>query len=150
MRTSLPACERVFLPTLKASTKLSPWCSWNLLSCLFQLMTGAPNTSHKIWFPVPLRRPLMFSFAAEGVDLLKKRVVFSLLIFYPDDDSYIVSNFRILSHSSELALQNNKLSYAKKQMISFGPCLQGEKSVIHRRVSHLYCTLKPIGIKCCA
>lgn len=72
----------------------------------------------------------MFSFAAKGVDLLKKRAVFSLLIFCPDDDSYIVSSFRILSHSSKLALQNNKLSYAKKQIISFGPHLQGEKPII--------------------
>lgn len=70
----------------------------------------------------------MFSLASLDVDLLKKkRAIFSSLIFFPNDDSYVDGNLRILPHSSKFDLHNNKLSSPKNRWVSLGSLLHIEK-----------------------
>ena len=72
----------------------------------------------------------MLDFASSVVDLLKKIVVLSLLIFCPDQDSYSPNKFKTLLQSSEIDLQKSKLSSAKNKWVSLGPRLHKEKPLI--------------------
>ena len=65
-----------------------------------------------------------------GVHLLKNKAVLFLLTFCPDASSYIFKISNTLSHSSIVALQKRRLSYAKSRWVSLGPLLHCEKPCI--------------------
>uniref|UniRef100_A0A7N2R6R6 non-specific serine/threonine protein kinase n=1 Tax=Quercus lobata TaxID=97700 RepID=A0A7N2R6R6_QUELO len=59
----------------------------------------------------------MLDFGSSVVDLLKKIVVLSLLIFWLDQDSYSPNNFKTLLQSLVIDLQKSRLSSTKNKWI---------------------------------
>ena len=119
MRTSLPAWERSFpshpcnflytLSLIQSKLALFP----------FPVKEGNPKYFSQRRISRTPRIPLMVCLLASVTDLLKNRAVLSLLIFQPETSSYTDSKSITLLHPVELALQNRRLSSAKKQMGQF-------------------------------
>ena len=92
------------------------------------------------WTTGTLRAALIVFCKAWEVDLLKKIVVFSLFIYCPDTFSYVAKTSNSFWHSFSFALQNIRLSFAKRRWVSLGSFRQIETPLISPIVSDFLIT----------
>ena len=126
IRISLPPIERSlpfqpasFLATL--SLTLANTCVF-----YFPMMEGSPRYLLCRESCIGPRMSRMLSFKSWGVFGLKKTEDLLVLIFYPEASSYLLRILTSAWHSWTFALQNKRLSSAKKRWVIKGQPLQME------------------------
>ena len=102
---------------------------------------GNPRYCSKCTISCIPKAVMISCLVASVVDLIKKMAVLFLFTFWCDSSSYFSRIARIFLHSSPLALQKRRLSFANNKWVSAGPLRQRGKPLISPEI--VACWIRP-------
>ena len=124
----------ISLPAWNSSFSLHPWIFLQILTLILLKLAflflptnyGSPKYFLYYFISWTPKATFIRSLISSKVDLLKKMVVLLLLICYPKQFPYVSRMSKIFFHSWMVALQNKRLSSAKRRWVKRGPFLDRE------------------------